>query len=132
MYISVEELGIPEDMLISLTDDEGSGMVNTARAETAIQAAQSCVDASVSRYTGSPVSEPTGLMKSLTRDIAVYNLYLRSGGVPEQVAVAYANASAMLEKASAGLFYLGLTVPVSGPGVKSSDREFTREYMEGF
>jgi len=131
MYITVEELGIPEDMLIRLTDDEGSGMVNSARVEAAIQAAQSCVDASLARYTDTPVTEPTGLMKSLTRDIAVHNLYIRVGGVPEQVAAAYADASEMLKKASAGLFHLGLAMPVPGRGVSSSGREFTREYMEG-
>jgi phage gp36-like protein len=131
MYITVEELGVPEDMLIRLTDDEGSGMVDAARAESAIQTAQSGVDAALSRYFDTPLAEPTGLMKSLTRDIAVYNLYLRVGGVPEQVAAAYTAASEMLEKASAGLFHLGLTESDASPGVSGPGREFTREYMEG-
>ncbi len=132
MYISVEELSVPEDMLIRLTDDEGSGMVNTARAEDAITAAQAKVDASLSKEFDTPLSSPSGLIKSLTRDIAVYTLYMRVGSVPDPIREAYVSACGMLDKAEAGLFHLGLDRPSPGVEFSFSDREFTREYMEGF
>jgi len=132
MYITVEELGVPEEMLIRLTDDEGSGMVNTARAEDAIISAQAHIDAALSARFDTPLPSQSELVKTLTRDIAVYYLYLRAGAVPEQVAASYAAASEMLEKASAGLFHLGLSETCPGPSLDYRDREFTREYMEGF
>lgn len=132
MYITVEELGVPEDMLIRLTDDEGTGMVNAARAEDAITAAQAKVDAALSKDFATPLAAPSGLVKTLTRDIAVYNLYLRVGSVPESVKDAYVSAAGMLDKTVAGLFHLGLDNPPPGVEFSFSDREFTREYMEGF
>jgi phage gp36-like protein len=130
MYLSVSELGIPEDVLIRLTDDEGAGSINTGRAEAAISAAQALVDSALSRIYDVPFSSPPDLVKGLTRDLALYNLYMRVGSLPQEVLTAYEHASGILEKVAGGLFFIGLDAP--GPEFSYQDREFSREYMEGF
>ena len=130
MYISVTGLGIPEAVLIRLTDDEGAGSVHTARAEAAISAAQALVDSALSRVYDVPLGDPPELVKSLTRDLAVYNLYMRVGSLPEEVKSAYENAAGILDKVADGLFQIGLDAP--GPEFSFQDRAFSRSFMEGF
>ncbi|MBI5189098.1 MAG: DUF1320 domain-containing protein [Nitrospirae bacterium] len=130
MYISVSDLGIPEAVLIRLTDDEGAGSVNDARVEAAISAAQALVDSALSRVFDVPLAEPPELVRSLTRDIAVYNLYMRVGSLPDEAKVAYENASGILDRVADGRFHIGLDTP--GPEFTYQDREFSRSFMEGF
>ena len=82
MYISASDLAVPEDVLIRLTDDESTGSVNTDRVDDAISSAQAVVDASLSRQYQAPLADPPQLVKKLTADIALYNLYLRQAMVP--------------------------------------------------
>ena len=130
MYISVSELGIPEDVLIRLTDDEGAGSINTARAEAAISSAQALIDSALSRVYDVPLASPPELVKTLTRDMAAYILYMRVGSLPAEVQKSYDNASGTLEKVAGGLFHIGLNSP--GTEFSYQDREFSREYMEGY
>lgn len=132
MYITVSEIAIPQDILIKLTDDEGAGAVNTARAEAAITSAQALVDSSLSRLYSTPVAGPPDIVKKMTSDIAVYNLYQRAGEIPEGVRAAYAATMTVLEKASRGEICIVPDAPGHGPEFSYQDREFTREYMEGF
>ena len=132
MYISVSGLAIPDEVLIRLTDDEGAGSVNASRAESAISVAQAIVDCSLSRTYGVPFAAAPELVKKLTGDLAVYNLYQRIGPVPEEIRAGYENALSLLEKAASGLISLWPEVPQTGPRLSCQDREFTREYMGGF
>ena len=131
MYISVTELGIPEETLIRLTDDEGAGSVNNDRASAAIAAAQALVDAAISRMADVPLSEPTGLVRKLTEDMAVYFLYLRVGSLTDEVKAGYENALDILDRVADGR----LCILQGGGGQAnefiSQDREFSREYLEG-
>jgi len=130
MYISVSELGIPEELLIRLTDDEGSGSINEARAETAISSAEALVDSALSRVYVTPLDPVPGLVRDLTRDIAVYNRYMRAGSMPAEVQSGYKAASDIIEKVARREFCIGIECP--GPEFNYQDREFSREYMEGF
>lgn len=132
MYISNAELGVPEELLIRLTDDEGTGMVNAARADEAIKAASGYVDAALSARFDTPVDDPGEQIKGITRDIAVYIMHLRTGAVPDDVRAARDNAAALLDKAAAGLIHLGLLPHTASPAFSSNGREYTRGYMEGF
>ncbi len=131
MYITVSELGIPDQLLIKLTDDEGTGAVNNSRAETAITAAQAIIDTAVSRVYSVPFTDPPEIIKRLTEDIAVYRLYQRAGILTEDIRSVYEKAMGVLEKAARGEVTIGSEVPGSGPEFLCQEREFTREYMEG-
>jgi len=132
MYITVSELGIPEDVLIRLTDDEGSGSVNEGRAGAAVAAAQALVDSALSRQYDVPLSSPGELVMKLVSDIALYNLYMRVGSMPESVKARYEDAAAMLDKFARGVLSLTGAPPDNGPGLTGQDREFSRARMEGF
>jgi phage gp36-like protein len=132
MYITSTELGIPEETLVRLTDDEGSGMVNTARIDEAVGAACGYVDAALSPRHDTPLAVPTELVKSVVRRLAVYNLYLRAGSVPDDVRRACEEASGMLAKAAEGTFCLGFAPGMEGPAFDLPEREFSRICMEGF
>src|SRR5512135_2206005 len=130
MYISISDLGIPDEVLIRLTDDEGAGSVNTDRANSAISAAQAVVDCALSRQYAVPFGDPPEVVRKLTSDLAIYNLYQRMGSVPQEVKAAYDNAGAVLEKIARGLFSIGSPGPASVFSCQT--REFSRELMEGF
>jgi len=132
MYITVSELGIPDQLLIKLTDDEGTGAVNNSRAETAITAAQAIIDTALSRAYSVPFSDPPEIIKRLTEDIAVYRLHQRAGILTDELRSVYDNAMGVLEKAARGEVIIGSETPGRGPEFLYQEREFTREYMEGF
>jgi phage gp36-like protein len=130
MYITISDLGIPEEVLVRLTDDEGAGSVNSDRAQSAISAAQAVIDCALSRQYAVPFVDPPDVVRKLTSDLAVYNLYQRMGSVPQEVRAAYDNVSAVLDKIAQGLFSIG--PPGPGAGFSCQPREFSRSRMEGF
>ena len=132
MYISVTDIPLPEDVLTRLTDDEGSGSVETSRADAAIAAGQAVVDCALSRQYNVPLDSPPELVKKLTADIAVYFLYLRVGVVPKEVKAAYDAANDLLDKAGRGELSVGLLPPGTGAGFTYRERTFRRDDMEGF
>ena len=131
MYITVSELGIPTQILIKLTDDEGMGAINASRAESAITAAQAVIDTALSRSYCVPFSNPPEIIKRLTEDIAVYRLYQRAGILTEELKSVYENAMGVLDKAARGDIIIGSGASGSGPEFSYQEREFTREHMEG-
>jgi len=130
MYITTAELGLPYEALIKLTDDEGAGQINDSRLESAICSAQAIVDAALSRLCPTPlISDPGDLVRALTRQVAIYNLYLRLGSVPAPVAKSYEDACKTLDAiASGGSVIGGREIR---PEFTSEGREFSRGYMEG-
>jgi phage gp36-like protein len=130
MYISVSDLSVPEDILIRLTDDEAAGSINTDRVDDAISSAQAVVDASLSRQYQAPLADPPQLVKKLTADIALYNLYLRQATVPAEVKDSYTRALETLGQLANGT--ITLPSPDSPPSFSSGPREFSRETMENF
>ena len=132
MYIITPELGIPDNILIRLTDDEGTGTINTARAESAIAAGQAIIDCTLSKLYAVPFSAVPDLVKNLNAVIAVYFLYQRFGQVPEDVRRSYEDALKFLDGVASGSIVLDGGNAARGPEFSCQDREFSREYMEGF
>lgn len=127
---------LPEESLIQLTDDEGTGVVNDARADAAIKDAEGEVDGYLQTRYAVPLSPVPNIIAKLTADIAIYNLYARRQGATEDRLRRYQNAIKFLENVSKGVVMLGANTPATedegGISVKDADRIFTREKLEGY
>lgn len=132
---------IPEESLIQLTDDEGYGTVNQTRIDEAIAQA----DAEIDSYCGGKYSIPFAapvpdIVKKISVDIAIYNLYSRRVEViPDVRTDRYKNAIRQLEGISKGIISIGEDPAPAAPttgGVKTNktdnDRTFTKTKLEGF
>lgn len=133
---------IPEETLIQLTDDEGAGTVNQARISEAIAQADANIDGYLGARYAVPLAAPVpAVVRMLSVDLAVYNLYSRRlETIPETRADRHKNALRMLEGIAKGLISLGATpapeaVPdAGGPEAtrSPSDRTFTKTTLEGY
>lgn len=106
MYCSIDDLkkAIPEANLISLTDDEDSGSINSARAEAAITDASELIDGFLrGRYT-LPLSPVPTIIQRLCVDIAIFYLYQRlfERDMPESMNERYKNSIKLLDKIASG------------------------------
>lgn len=118
-YCTIDDIEkmIPEDILIRLTDDEGTGVINEAWVQEAIDSASEEIDT----YIGGRVKLPiTGavpaILGKLNADIGIFNLYSRyKEDIPETRETRYKNAIRLLEKISEGKVSLGLQPPPDPP-----------------
>lgn len=128
-------LAIPEATLIQLTDDAAAGEVNENAVSEAIATADSEIDGwCQSRYEVS-FTDPPALIKKLSVDLAIYNLYSRwSEVIPETRTDRYKNAQRILEKIATGAITLGSAAAAgetSGAEFMADDRLFTRTKLKG-
>lgn len=142
MYSTLDDIKkvIPEEVMVQATDDENLGSVNQDRVDEAIAAA----DAKIDSYCGGryrvPLSTVPEIVKALSVDIAVYNLYSRTQFMPEVRKDRYRDAIKQLEGIARGLVSLGVAEapPAADPGSgaetnKPTDSNvFSRSKMEGF
>ncbi len=122
---------LDEDRLIQLTDDEDAG---TADADIVTKAIADA-DAEIDSYCGTrydlPFSPAPAIIRKLSVDVAIYNLYARRKGAPEDRQKRYDNAVRILRDISKGLISLGVDAPSddddSGPETTTakSDRIFS-------
>jgi len=122
---------LDEDVLIQLTDDDDVGAVDDDVVTRAIADA----DAEIDSYCGTrydvPFSSVPVMIRKVSVDIAIYNLYARRKGAPEDRKERYDDAVSFLKGVSKGLATLGGDAPStdddSGPEVttKKSDRIFS-------
>ena len=141
-YSMVEDIldQIDEAKLIQLTDDEGEGTVNTARAEKAIADADAFIDGYVGSRHRVPLDPVPGIVRGYSVDIAIYNLYARRDVVPELRADRFKNAVRFLELVARGKRSLGAGDPEGNPPAADApelsndnpERLFTRKSMGGF
>ena len=141
-YSTVDDIKklIPEEVLIQLTDDEDLGVINQTRVDEAIAQA----DAEIDSYCGSrysvPFSTVPDIVKKISVDIAIYNLYSRRlEEIPPTRAERYKNAIRQLEGIAKGIISIGEDPEPATPSQggaetnkTTSDRIFTRDKMEGF
>jgi phage gp36-like protein len=132
-YSTLDDLKdqVPEDELIQLTDDEELGQVDQAVAAKAIADA----DAEIDSYCGTrydvPFTAVPPIIRKLSVDMAIYNLYARRRRVPDDRKERYDGAVRFLRDVSRGMISLGAGSPApdadSGPQVTTStqDRVFT-------
>jgi phage gp36-like protein len=129
---------LDEDILIQLTDDEDTGSVDDDMVTRAIADA----DAEIDSYCGVrypvPFSTVPGIIRKLSVEFSIYNLYARRKGVSDDRKDRYNNGIRFLRDVSKGVVSLGADDPDSTPSdantpqISSSDRIFSRDKMKGF
>lgn len=131
---------IPEETLIQLTDDEGLGVVNQTRIDEAIKGADSEIDSYCGGRYKVPLSTVPDIVKKLSIDIAIYNLYSRRvEEIPQTRAERYKNAIRQLEAISKGVVSLGIdpqpSASIDGRAETNKETDenvFSRDKLEGF
>jgi len=135
----VREL-LPEAEIVRLTDDEGLGVAGVSRVSEAIAQADSEIDGYCGGRYSVPVQPVPDLLKKLSVDMAIYNLYSRAVLVmPGARAERYRNAVRQLEGISRGLVFPGAAAQPAddtghgaGTNREAEDNVFRRSTMEGF
>ena len=123
---------IDEDVLIQLTDDVDAGEVDAAVVTRAIADADGEIDSYCGMKYPVPFTTVPPVIRKCSVDIAIYNLYARRKGVPEDRQKRYDNAVRFLRDVSVGKATLGADAPAEdsdgGPEATTakSDRVFSR------
>lgn len=122
---------LDEDTVIQLTDDNDLGVMDNDVITRAIADS----DAEIDGYCGTrhelPFSPVPVMIRKLSVDLAIYNLYARRRGVPEDRQKRYENAIRFLRDVSLGRVSLGADAPApdadGGPQATTvkSDRVFS-------
>ena len=120
------------DTVVQLTDDNDSGVIDTDILDRAIADA----DAEIDSYCGTkydvPFSTVPVMIRKMSVDISIYNLYARRRGAPEDRKERYDDAISFLKDISKGIASLGGDGPSadddSGPEATTvkSDHVFSR------
>lgn len=134
------EKAVPEETVVQLTDDEGLGVVDQARVDEAIDQADAEIDAYCAARYKTPFSTVPDVVKKLSADIAVYNIYSRKmEDIPAARSERYKNAVRMLEGISKGTVSLGedpapeaSTEGQQTADITGADRTFSRDKLEDF
>lgn len=106
---------------VQLTDDEGTGTANGARAAEALAAAGSEVDSRLAGRYRTPVdvaAEPgaAALLRALTLDLAEHRLHARRPPVPEDIRHKAVEARRLLRDLAAGRAHLPLAQAAAAAG----------------
>jgi phage gp36-like protein len=124
------------ETLIRLTDDEGAGIVDAARVAKAIEDADAEIDGYCGEKYSLPLSPVPVIIRKASVDIAIYNLYSRRQGAPEDRKQRYDNTIKLLREIAKGTVTLGAGSPAAetsdAPEFSSQERIFTRDKMKGF
>lgn len=130
---------LDEQTLIQLTDDDNLGAVNQDVAAEAIADADAEIDGYCGNRYDVPLTTATAVIRKISRDMAIYNLYgRRPNGPTENVKERYANAVRFLKDVSAGRVSLGANAPEASDGggpvstTSKDDRIFTKDTMANF
>lgn len=142
MYSTQDDITklIPEDSLLQLTDDEGNGTIDSGRITEAISQADSEIDSYCGRRYSVPFVTVPGIVKKISVDISIYNLYSRRVEVvPETRSERYKNAIRQLEGISKGAISIGVdpapqasTQSSNSVQIEVSEKLFSRDKMKGF
>jgi phage gp36-like protein len=128
-----------EEELVELTNDDPNGQnVNSTVITDAIADADSEINGYCQKWYEIPLDPVTNLIKKLSIDISIYNLYSRrpNGAMPEIVKERYDNAVKTLNMISQQKVLLGADTlnPVDAAGSRghfeSNDRIFNRDDMK--
>lgn len=131
-------LQLDEEVLIGLTDDAGVGSVNAATVTRAISDADAEIDAYCGTRYDVPFSAATPIIRKLSVDIAIYNLFIRRQTAPDERKERYDNAVRFLKDVSKGAASLGENEPEAadddGPRASraASDRIFSQTTLENY
>jgi phage gp36-like protein len=128
---------LTEEILIDLTDDEDAGQVNDAFVDKAIAAADGLINAHAGERYTVPLDPVPDLLRDASVELAIYNLYSRRRGAPEEWQERYKNNTRLLEKLAKGEINLGAEDPSRTPqatpvNITSSKRVFSRKLLKDF
>lgn len=127
---------LTEETLIGLTDDHGVGRVDDARVAKAIADADAEIDGYAGERYSLPFSPAPLIVRKLSVDISIYNLYARRQGAPDERRQRYDNSVKLLKEIAAGRVTLGATPPAEAnsdaPDITSQTRVFSRDKLTGF
>lgn len=142
MYSTIDDIKklIPESTLVQLTDDERLGTVNQTRVDEAITAADTVINGYCGKKYSVPFAIAPDMVKALSVDIAIYNLYSRKvEEIPSTRETRYKNAISVLKGISDGTISIGIdpepaatTQGAPETNKTESDRVFTRDKLKGF
>lgn len=141
MYSALDDIKklLPEETIIQLTDDDGIGTVNQGRVDEAIIQADSEIDSYCGGRYSVPFATVPGIVKKISVDIAIYNLYSRRvEEIPKTRDDRYKNAIRQLEYISKGQISIGVDPEPAAPSrsstsvqVVSNLKIFGRDNMKG-
>lgn len=142
MYCTLDDIkkAIPETNIIQLTDDAGTGQIDTEKINDAISYAEQLINGYLrGRYT-LPLDPVPELIRHMATDLAIFHLYSRRFELemPQSMMDKYKNAVKLLEQIQKGLIRIGAEVEASpGQGYYKSnrtteDKVFTREILKQF
>ena len=132
---------ISETELIQLTDDENTGAVDADRVTRAIADADQEIDSYVGVRHIVPLDPVPALVRKLSTEMVVYNLYgRRTAGPPDHIKDRYTAAIRLLELIAKGQASLGAQDPEGSPPTADAPqmasanptRVFTRDKLRGF
>jgi phage gp36-like protein len=132
------EKKISEEEVVQLTDDDGEDAVNTDTVDAAITDADAEIDGYCGRRYPVPMDPVPPILRKFSVDIAIYNLYQRRQGAPDDREKDYKNAIRFLENIAKGLVSLGSTDPdgvpaaTNKPTIVSATKIFSRDKMAGW
>lgn len=140
MYSTLTDMKeqIPEEELIALTDDADAGSVDTSVTDRAVADADAEIDGYCGKRYGVPLSPVPAIIRKFSVDIAIYNLFARRQGAPEDRRLRYKDAIKFLENVARGLISLGADDPDATPSdaqkpkISFSERVFSRDKMQGY
>jgi len=131
-YSDIEDIKnlVSERTLIALTDDSNSGVIDEAKILEAISSADAEIDGYCAVRYRVPFSDVPSLIKKLSSDIAVYNLYSRRGDdIPASRRERYQNAVRILEAISLGAVLLSSETSPTGAEFRGAQNIFKRETL---
>jgi phage gp36-like protein len=128
---------IPESELIQLTDDGDLGVIDDGVVTRAIADADSEIDGYCGDRYSVPFTDVPDMVRKLSVDIAIYNLYARRQGAPEGRKQRYDAAVRFLERVADGKASVpggtGTTESATDRvSLSSAARVFSRDNLEGF
>ena len=129
---------ISEDKLKQLTDDADTGSIDTSVVERAIENADSLIDSYCGVKFAVPFSTVPAIIRAISTDIAIYNLYSRGIGAPETIKERYDEMVDFLKDVAKGRATLGENDPdgvpseSNKPEISGSDRIFSRDKLKGW
>jgi phage gp36-like protein len=129
---------LDEAILVQLTDDESTGLVNDDRVTRAIASADAAIDSYCQGRFTVPLSPIPDKIRDVSVDLAIYNLYSRrEDTTPETRKDRYKEGIRFLEKVAEGKINLGAATPApvttgNAVDIEQSERIFTRDKMTGF
>lgn len=130
---------VSEQELILITDDSDLGTVDMGVITRAISDADAEIDSYCGTRHAVPFADPVpAMIRKLSVDLAVFNLFSRRQSIPEDRQKRYDNAIRFLRDVSRGINTLGADTPgePEDGGAKATtskaDRVFTSSTLEGF